>query len=413
MKKIYFLSVVCLFLGNVTFSIDVKLKITYKDQPVVGHTVSVMLGDAKLGDGVTDDGGEVTVSVSSLPVKDIDLKGEKKCEGASKSWSVSGFVRLDGNNYAHLKMEDPINQMAEASGGFMSVDMLVASYGLLCSGAASSSSNGSSNQTDNASTSTDTENDAVDTEPMMSPEESLQARKTVLENKIVTSKKKIDQKKEKLSKPGITDSDKKTLEFEIKELELEQALDQCKLEQTNLMIEKNGVLNKEERTRFNTREDQLKNELKALKESQKSSGIENSASQQSTTEQGNEDKKVVTEDKEVKEEKNVGMEEPGKAEADRIQAILNADSLDVSAYVDFDVNKLSTMTEEELQKSKTKCSTDSNNKTLLLRAKGRWMEENERKKLENEIASCDKVLLLIEAETARREAIRKAEKKNN
>ena len=40
------------------------------------------------------------------------------------------------------------------------------------------------------------------------------------------------------------------------------------------------------------------------------------------------------------------------------------------------------------------------------------MEEVDRIQLENEIAACDKILLLIEAEYARREAVRKAEKKN-
>ena len=70
------------------------------------------------------------------------------------------------------------------------------------------------------------------------------------------------------------------------------------------------------------------------------------------------------------------------------------------------------MSEDDLRRHNTQCNTDTNNKSLKLRAKGRWMEEVDRIQLENEIAACDKILLLIEAEYARREAVRKAEKKN-
>lgn len=55
----------------------VKLKITYKGDVISGHTVYVMIGGGVLGSRVTDSNGEVDISVSSLPTKSIDLKGEK------------------------------------------------------------------------------------------------------------------------------------------------------------------------------------------------------------------------------------------------------------------------------------------------------------------------------------------------
>ena len=64
-----------------TFSLanaqTVKLKITYKGSGVDGHTVTVYAGSVELGSGETDGSGNVSISVSSLPSKSINLKGEK------------------------------------------------------------------------------------------------------------------------------------------------------------------------------------------------------------------------------------------------------------------------------------------------------------------------------------------------
>ena len=218
MKKILFLITLCLLLGHVAFSAFVKLKITYKDQPVVGHTVSVMLGDANLGQGVTDSQGKVTITVKSLPTKDIDLKGEKSCDGATESWSAQGFVRLDDDNFYHLKMEEPIAMAVEAF-GFMSADMLVASYGLLCSGSSSSNNNSNSNgsnsnsgtnNTSNNSNSNNSNNafmdsmnlqiqatqdqfkpDPVPNAATMTPEERMQSTNVFYENKVYNGGKKF------------------------------------------------------------------------------------------------------------------------------------------------------------------------------------------------------------------------------
>jgi len=135
-----FSTLALLFISAYTLAETVKLKITHNGKGVDGHTVSVMYGGSVLGSGTTDDGGNVSINVSSLPIKSIDLKGEKTCSNARKSWEVKGYVTLDDNNYAHLKMEEPMTEMAEASGGFMSVSSLANAYGLVCSGSSSSSS---------------------------------------------------------------------------------------------------------------------------------------------------------------------------------------------------------------------------------------------------------------------------------
>ena len=151
-----------------------------------------MIGDAAIGSGTTDSDGNVTISVSSLPTKSINLKGQKTCEGAKKSWEVKGFVTLDGSNFAHLKMEEPIAEMVEASGGFMSEKMMVASYGLVCAGSSSSSSKSNDSGSSNSETSSSsTESSSIlpkaeDSCSLMTKEEALANQKMSFENKIAS-----------------------------------------------------------------------------------------------------------------------------------------------------------------------------------------------------------------------------------
>jgi len=164
-----------------------------------------MIGDAAIGSGTTDSDGNVTISVSSLPSKSINLKGQKTCEGAKKSWGVKGFLRLDGSNYAHLKMEEPIAEMVEASGGFMSEKMMVASYGLVCAGSSSSSSSKSNDggSSDSGSSSSSSESSSIipkaEAPALMTKEEALANQKMSFENKIASLDNKIEKKQSKIS----------------------------------------------------------------------------------------------------------------------------------------------------------------------------------------------------------------------
>lgn len=169
------------------------------------HKVSVCLGDAVLGTGTTDSGGEVTISVSSLPTKSIDLKGEKTCNGGRKSWSASGYVTLDGSNYAHVKMEDLVAEMVEASGGMMSESMLVASHGLVCSGSSSSSKESTSGGSSESSGSVVEEEE----DPLMTKAEMQAQQKQNLENKIDNLQFKIEKKQDKIDAGKLT-GDKKS-----------------------------------------------------------------------------------------------------------------------------------------------------------------------------------------------------------
>lgn len=274
----------------------VKLKITYNGNGINGHTVYVMLGGSSLGSGVTNSSGEVSINVSSLPSKNIDLKGEKKCEGAQKSWEVKGFVTLDNNNYAHLKMEEPISEMVEASGGFMSESMMVNSYGLVCAGSNSSpstSGNGSSststNESSNSETSTTSSSNSSNTTSPMTKEEMLANQKAGYEAKVSNLDRKIEKKQAKIDK-GDLDSEKQyDFEYDIKEMQVEKKIAQNNLDRVNTEIN-NGTLTKAERNRFKEANKELKEELKAIKQERKD-GIGTTTPPESA----NEEKSVVTE----------------------------------------------------------------------------------------------------------------------
>lgn len=336
---------------------DVKLKITYKGDGLDGHKVSVCLGDAVLGSGTTDSGGEVTISVSSLPTKSIDLKGEKTCDGGRKSWSASGYVTLDGSNYAHVKMEDLVAEMVEASGGMMSESMLVASYGLVCSGSSSSSKeSGSGSSSESSGSMSNMEEEEED--PLMTKAEMQAQQKQNLENKIDNLQFKIEKKQGKIDSGKLTGDKKADGEQSIREWEIEKKIAENKLEKLNLQMEK-GMLNKLERQKFKDREAELKAELKKVKAGGK--GKVSAASEEAT---------------------EAATGEKGKYE--------------------FTEADLANMSNNDLKKKKIGLKSDLSKKKLKLKTRKNALTPNEIKELEAEIAEIEAAIEIVDAELEKR-----------
>lgn len=345
------LSFLFVFSLGLAWGESIDLKITYNGEGIDGHTVHVMIGGSSLGSGTTNSKGEVTISVSTLPTKSIDLKGEKTCNNAKKSWEISGYVTLDDNNYAHLKMEEPMQEMADASGGFMGVDMLAKSYGLVCSGSSSGSSSNSG--TDNSSAGSDNSSSAAGTEiALPTREESLESKRQMLSSRIENIDQKIERKTEKSEKDDIKSKDKNDLLYDIKELEVEKKIAQNDLEKVNLTIEK-GRLNKADRTRFKENDENLNEELKQVKEDRKKG------------------KSLVSEE---------------EAAADY-------------TYTEEDLNNMSTM---KLKKEKVGLKSTLSTRKLKLKTKKKLMSPNEVSDLEDEIAKIEAAIALIEAEITAR-----------
>ena len=109
-------------------------------------------------------------------------------------------------------MEEPIAEMVEASGGFMSEKMMVASYGLVCAGSSSSSKSNDSGSSNSETSSSSTESSSIlpkaEAPPLMTKEEALANQKMSFENKIASLDNKMEKKQSKISS-GKYEGDKK------------------------------------------------------------------------------------------------------------------------------------------------------------------------------------------------------------
>lgn len=245
----------------------VKLKITYKGDGLDGHTVTVLAGNVELGSGETDGSGNVSISVSSLPSKTINLRGEKKCNNAQKSWSADGYVTLDGSNSGTLKMEELTKMMADASGGFLTEEGLAASYGLVCPvGGKEEEESSIVPDSSRAGNAINTANNFADLYKQR--EEQLANKKEFYTTKLQTLDGKIERKYKKMEK--YDEKEKQEALYEIREWQIEKKMTLNDLDKTNTqMSHKKQILNKEERQEFDDREELLKGELEDLEADKK------------------------------------------------------------------------------------------------------------------------------------------------
>lgn len=241
----------------ITFSQDVKLKVTYNGQGVSGHTVSAYIQGQKRGSGVTNSNGEATIHIQGLNSLYLDWKGEKTCDNGQKKWEVNGFGKLDDNNSFHLKMEEITKMMAKESGGFISEGMIATSYGLVCGTNSNQNKNTNSSSTPKQEKEQSQNSQVID--DFMSGktrEEGLQNQKASLINSIHSIENKISNKKNKISKGKVTGKDAEIEELEIEDLNLKKQIKQNRLEKINLQLQ-NKTLNKTEKTTFKNRENDL------------------------------------------------------------------------------------------------------------------------------------------------------------
>ncbi|MCF6366191.1 MAG: hypothetical protein L3J35_08320 [Bacteroidales bacterium] len=348
-KTIFFLFILTMSLSS--FSENISLKITYNGKGVSGHTVTVSIGGNKLGSGITNNNGDVSISVPSLPVKDIDVAGVKECNGGKKSWEVKGFVRLDNNNFAHLKMEIPVKELVEASGGMMSESMIISSYGLIC-GQNSRPNTNTNSANNNTSTNSSSSNNNTNNLPIITKEESLANQKIMLENKISGIEARISKKKTKLNSGAFEGGKKNNALYDVKELEIEKLISENKLNKVNQTIA-DGRLNKAQRNQFKAKDEELKDELKQVKEDRKK-GVS-----------------LLSED----------------------------DKLDFLKITDEELKEMSTF---DLKNKKIRLNTTLSKKKIKLKTKKRFLSPNELKALEEQISTIKESILTINNEIAKR-----------
>jgi len=102
----------------------IRLKVTWKGNPVVGHGVRIRQYGKVIAIGVTDDAGSARLSTNELKGRDVEVEG---CAGKF-SWSVSGsYCILDSSNNLNLNLDDVARSISRASG--RSIDEIGRSWG--------------------------------------------------------------------------------------------------------------------------------------------------------------------------------------------------------------------------------------------------------------------------------------------
>ncbi len=107
---------------------DVSLKMTYNGNPVCKYEITIKHGDVVIGQGVTDKLGEVTFVQAMLLASNIDVHAHKQGAGSEVSFDMKGYVVLDDNNHADIKLEELLKEITSGSG--MPESMFADSWGL-------------------------------------------------------------------------------------------------------------------------------------------------------------------------------------------------------------------------------------------------------------------------------------------
>lgn len=357
-------------------TMDVKLKITYKNAPLCNWEVTIKHGDMTLAKGTTDQNGIVQYKYVRLLSRNIDAYGYKPIKGGDKKWDVKGYIRLDENGYAAFDFQP----LLEDSG--MPVGMMEAAWGLTlndCGGTGGSSGSAkkeepiSSQKPAEDSKNSDQATKETSAPALMTPEERMNGQKTMLENRIDNLNAKIQKRTAQRDKEKEGSKEYSELSYDIRDLELERDLAQVKLERVNAEIAKGYTsLNKSEKAAFDIREDALKEEQKTLKKQQKDNIPYGG---------------TATEEKE-----NAAS---GKKEK-------NEEEIEEDATKTYTPEELAAMSSFQLKKLKIDSNTTVTKRKLKLKTKSAFLTPEEKNTLQQEIDNLNRQVENIEAELAKR-----------
>jgi hypothetical protein len=395
-RKLFAFIFICLVTLSHTFSKDVTLKLTYKGNPLCYWDVTLKHGDVAIGQGKTDDKGFVDFGSVNLLDNRVDASGYKKTNNGEKTWDVKGYITLNDQGHADFDFEPLVQESGMAS-------MMEVAWGLTlndCIAGNSTSGQNTTGTSNSGNTTTDSNNgdaegdsDIAPANTEMSMAESLQNQKAMYQKQIQDADKKIAKKTEERNSLNAESPEYKELSYEIRELEIDKSLSQVKLEKTEKMIANgNAPLNKTDREYYKQKEDELKTQKDNLKAEKSNASVksENNESDKKTVDEdnksGNENSQEVKEDNEEKksEEGDGGEEE-------------EFEKFDI-----YTAEELALMSTFNLQKLKVEYTTKSGKRKTAIKAKGTLMKEEKKMQLENEISELEKMIVLVEAELAKR-----------
>lgn len=248
----HFIILFFLFGGLTTFAqVDVSLKFTYNNQAVCNYQITLKVGGGAIGQGTTNDIGEVTFPGIILNVKSVDVSGYKKTNNGEKKFDMNGYITLNEEYFAHIEMETIVKEAASGSG--LPESMLAGAWGLteLDCGVSAKNPGSGERVTDSQTSGGEAEAVALPTkeESLALQEQGMRNEIASLERRISTSESEIDE----LKAAGGNPNDIQIQEYELEELKLKRERKRVGLER-NLKMQQ-GALSEEDRKSFSQRED--------------------------------------------------------------------------------------------------------------------------------------------------------------
>jgi hypothetical protein len=235
MRLKYFMTTIFATLSCMLFA-QIHLKITYNQQAVCAYEITVKSNGMTIGKATSDDNGEVQFSGKGANAM-VDVFGYKKTNNGEKNFDIQGYVKLDDNGFAHIKMEDLVKMMSEDAG--FPANMMAAAWGLTdldCGGAATTSTPTQQvEQVQEAAADDDQDSIGLPTEA-----ESLALQEQGLKNEIAALEKKWSKKQDEIEKQKAVGVDHR----EIKIAQLESDEIKLKSDRKKVALEKNQAMQK-------------------------------------------------------------------------------------------------------------------------------------------------------------------------
>lgn len=379
-------------------TLDVKLILKYRNNPLCNWDVTIKHGDATIAKSKSNEKGEVTFKNATVYSLSIDAYGYKAFQGGDKKWDVKGYIQLNEQGFASFDFEPLVKETG------MPASMLEAAWGLTISDCGQVASTPKSEEKPSGVSPTKTEEkksvEEVE-EEKYSIEEMQQDMKTGMDNmklmqesKIANLNSKIEKKTAQRNGLDVKSKEYSKLSYEIKDLELEREISKTKLEKVNLQISKGyKPLNKSEKAPLDDKENAFSEEQKLLKKKEKegyfygTSELIESSKPKAQEESQAEEKTEKSEKKSEKPEKEEAkVEETNEKEARKF----------------YTESELAEMSVFALKKYKMELNTSKMKLELNLKTKNSIFMPDEIEQFKADLSKIESQILLIDTELQKR-----------
>ncbi len=379
-------------------SMDVKLILKYRNNPLCNWEVTIKHGDATIAKSKSNEKGEVTFNNATIYSLSIDAYGYKAFQGGDKKWDVKGYIQLNEQGFASFDFEPLVKETG------MPASMLEAAWGLTindCGQVASTpkseekSSTASPTKTEEKKTVEEVEEEKYSIEDMQQDMKAgMDNMKLMQENKIANLNSKIEKKTSQRAGLDAKSKEYSELSYEIKDLELEREISKIKLEKVNLQISKGyKPLNKAEKEPLEMKEDAFSEQQKLLKKQEKEGYF------YGTNELIENTNPKIKEEKTEKSTKAESTSESKSENEESKSEVTKEDSKETKFHTESELAEMSVLS---LKKYKLECNAVITRWKLNLKTKSSMLTPAEIEKYKSEIVLLENEITVIENELQKR-----------